>query len=161
MCHEDLCKKVRARADFFLWLAEAMVSSRTNWNDYATAENNSYDTQENTTYKETSHVKQVTGAPACVPVHLNNLAAKLSSKIKICQVCMYELMKPKGKSIVLCLKHGVWLCTEIRDEHEKCDPPIKKLDGSPVMDWSWTCQTSDSYWNKFHTFYKPKGMFNK
>ncbi|MFN9983049.1 MAG: hypothetical protein ACK53Y_24195, partial [bacterium] len=63
MCHEDLCKKVGARADFFQWLAEAMVSSRKNWNDYATAENNSYDTQENTTYKETSHVKQVTGAP--------------------------------------------------------------------------------------------------
>jgi hypothetical protein len=29
-----------------------------------------------------------------------------------------------------------------------------------VSDWSWTCQTTDSCWNKFNKFYQQCGLFN-
>ncbi len=40
-------------------------------------------------------------------------------------------------------------------------PELYKLDGSKVTDWSWTCPTKMSYWNKFHEFYLPNGSFSR
>lgn len=62
--------------------------------------------------------------------------------------------------MTLCPKHGVCLCTEVREERQKCLPANTKTDGHFVTDWSWTCNTMDSCWNKFHTFYQPQGLFN-
>ena len=85
---------------------------------------------------------------------------ELSTKIKICQVCRFEDRKPKWKSVMLCRQHGVRLCTEAREQREACEPILKRKDGSAVTDFTWSCQTTDSCWNKFHQFYQPKGLFN-
>jgi len=61
---------------------------------------------------------------------------------------------------MFCPKHGVRLCLEEREERKHSLPLLRKKDGSPVTDWSWTCETKDSCWNKFHNFYLPQGLFN-
>jgi hypothetical protein len=97
---------------------------------------------------------------ACLPISLSAIPAKLSTKIRVCQVCKYEMRRLRWKSVTLCPKHGVHLCTEPRKPRQECSPQLVKEDGSPVTDWSWTCQTTDSCWNKFHNFYQPHGLFN-
>jgi len=156
MCHEDVCSKEGARVDFFQSIAECMVNYNTNWSEYE---------QSSTAASKLLQDSEVNDGTLqigiCRPVHLNNLPCKLSTKIKICQVCKYELRKPKWKSVTLCPKHGVRLCTEVRQERRNCLPTITKRDGSEVTDWSWTCDTVDSCWNKFHNFYAAQGLFNK
>jgi len=156
MCHKETCSKEEARVDFFQAIAECMVNSNTNWHEYeqsSTAASNllrDSEVQEGETHDST-----------CRPVHLNNLPFKLSTKIKLCQVCKYELRKQQWKSVTLCPKHGVWLCTEVCQERRTSLPTITKRDGSAVIDWSWTCDTMDSYWNKFHTFTRHKDCSTK
>jgi hypothetical protein len=157
MCHEDTCNKEGARADFFQTIAECMVNSETNWQEY---EQSSSALTKHFLDLEKTEEEEDDWEVSCLPVHLNSLAAKLSTKIKICQVCKYELRRPKWKSVTLCPRHGVRLCTEVRQERRKCLPIITKTDGSLVTDWSWTCDTMDSCWNKFHKFYQPQGLFN-
>jgi hypothetical protein len=48
----------------------------------------------------------------------------------------------------------------MRQIRSDCEPKLHKLDGTPVTDWKWTCQSNDTCWNKFHNFYLPKGLFN-
>ncbi len=48
----------------------------------------------------------------------------------------------------------------MREQRQNCLPTIRKKDGSAVTDCSWTCETTDSCWNKFHKFYRPQGLFN-
>jgi hypothetical protein len=133
-----------------------MVSTDTNWQEYeqSTSAMSNHFLDLDTPEEEENWQK------TCLPVHLNSVAAKLSTKIKICQVCKYELRKPKWKSVTLCPRHGVCLCTEVRQERRKCLPIITKTDGSIVTDWSWTFDTTDSCWNKFHKFYQLQGLFN-
>jgi hypothetical protein len=157
MCHEDTCSKERARADFFQTIAECMVNTETNWQEY---EQSTSALSNHFLDLETPEQEEDEWQITCLPVHLNSLPAKLSTKIKICQVCKYELRKPKWKSVTLCPRHGVRLCTEVRQERRKSLPIITKTDGSIVTDWSWTCDTTDSCWNKFHKFYQPQGLFN-
>jgi hypothetical protein len=61
---------------------------------------------------------------------------------------------------MLCTNHGVRLCTEARQIRSQCEPNLQKLDGTPVMNWKWTCKTNGTGWNKFHEFYLPEVMFN-
>ena len=125
MCHKETCSKEEARVDFFQAIAECMVNSNTNWHEYeqsSTAASNllrDSEVQEGETHDST-----------CRPVHLNNLPCKLSTKIKLCQVCKYELRKQQWKSVTLCPKHGVWLCTEVCHKREElvCLPLQREMD---------------------------------
>jgi hypothetical protein len=56
---------------------------------------------------------------------------------------------------------GVRLCSGINPPKSDSLPELYKLDGSKVTDWSWTCPTKMSYWNKFHEFYLPNGSFSR
>ncbi len=89
-----------------------------------------------------------------------NFPAKLSRRSRFCHVCKYELQNDVLGGVVACTTHGVRLCTKIHPprnlDQRTC---LVKLDNTPVTDWSWTCQTTDSCWNKFHTFYALKGLF--
>jgi hypothetical protein len=49
----------------------------------------------------------------CMPVPLNTLPVPLSTKIKVCQVCNYEMRQFKWRSVAFCGRHGVRICTEI------------------------------------------------
>jgi hypothetical protein len=154
LCNEEMCNKEGAHADFFQALAEAMVNTQTNWNKYHFEDSESFSfLNSELRHEERSIVK-------CQPIHINDLRPNLSMKIKICQVCKYEMRKPKWKSVMVCPTHGVRLCLEVREKRENSLPTIRRKDGSVVTDWSWTCETTDSCWNKFHKFYLPQGLFN-
>jgi hypothetical protein len=155
LSNEDKCKKEGARADFFQVIAECMVNSNTNWQEYdGTLDfGNTEQQSDNLDTNERSF-------DTCLPQYLNNLPMPLLLKIKICQVCKYEVRKPKWKSVMFCAKHGVRLCLEEREQRQHSLPLLRKKVGSPVTDWSWTCETKDSCWNKFHNFYLPQGLFN-
>ncbi len=96
----------------------------------------------------------------CKVLSTKNFPAKLSRRSRFCHVCKYELRNDVHGGVVACTTHGVRLCTKIHPprnlDQRTC---LVKLDNTPVTDWSWTCQTTDSCWNRFHTFYAPKGLF--
>jgi hypothetical protein len=167
LCHEEKCKKEGARGDFFEEeLAESMVNGKTNWLEYDTDRKRTANASP-TKAKVSNLDNCYAGVPnieadgkQCIPVQLNTLPVNLSTKIKICQICRFEERKPKWKSVMLYRTHGICLCMEIREEHENCKPSLKRKDGTAVKDFSWTCQTMDTCWNKFHQYYQPKGLFN-
>jgi len=97
----------------------------------------------------------------CSPTSFNLFPFELSKKSRNCQVCNYELRRPKWKSIVVCTKHGVRLCTAVNGPRETSLPKLYKQDGTEVTDYSWTCPTEASCWAKFHEFYEPKGLFTR
>jgi len=160
LCNEELCNKDGARADFFEQLAESMVNGKTNWQKYDNDVKKTEVSTLDTCYNNEGNYKRESCGNMCIPVHLSSLPMELSTKIKICQVCRFEERKPKWKSVMLCRQHGVRLCTEAREQREACEPILKRKDGSAVTDFTWSCQTTDSCWNKFHQFYQPKGLFN-
>jgi hypothetical protein len=48
----------------------------------------------------------------------------------------------------------------VRQVQSQCEPKLYKVDGTPVTDWGWTSETTDTFWNKFHDYYQPLGLFN-
>jgi hypothetical protein len=40
-------------------------------------------------------------------------------------------------------------------------PELYQVNGEKVTDYSWSCPTKTSCWNKFHYYYLPKGLFSK
>jgi hypothetical protein len=172
MCNEAKCNSYGSRVDFFQDVAEIMVNSDVKWKQlYTTSENESEamlsDRSSKVLNQCCSEGQQIYSNGSllsnvmCVPLSLSAIPAKLSTKKKACQICKYEMRRLKWKSVTLCPRHGVRLCTEARKPREECSPSLVQLDGTPVTDWSWTCQTTDSCWNKFHNFYQPHGLFNK
>jgi hypothetical protein len=68
------------------------------------------------------------------------------------------MRKPKWKGVVMCMSHGVRLCTGIMPPSL---PELYQVYGEKVIDYSWTCPTKTSCWNKFHDYYLPKKLFSK
>lgn len=97
---------------------------------------------------------------SCQPVALGDLNVQLAMKKKICQVCHYENRKKKWKSVMMCSRHGVRLCVDVRKKRSDVEPKLKRTDGKDVTDWSWTCNENKSCWDKFHQYYQPQGLFN-
>jgi hypothetical protein len=91
---------------------------------------------------------------------MNAIPFPLSKRSKACQLCNYEMRKPKWKGVVFCKNHGVRLCTESLPPRHLSEPKLVKLDGSEVTDFSWTSPNEGSCWTKFHKFYLPAGLFN-
>jgi hypothetical protein len=157
-CNEEECNKEGSRAAFFQSVAEAMVNRNTKWNAYSAqdvalvAENNEVIVSD--------IISVPTSNGTCIPAGLDSIPAKIGVKMRVCQVCSYEMRRFKWKSVTVCTTHGVRLCTEMRQIRSDCEPKLHKLDGTPVTDWQWTCQSNDTCWNKFHNFYLPKGLFN-
>jgi hypothetical protein len=73
---------------------QKMVNCKTNWIEYERATEGSSSTQLDPCYIDSEQLNKVTTTNSCILVHLNNLPAKLSTKIQICQLCNYELRKP-------------------------------------------------------------------
>ncbi len=57
------------------------------------------------------------------------------------------------------MDHGVQLCSGITQPRCDSSPVLNTATGEKVTDYSWTCPTKTSCWNKFHEFYEPKGLF--
>ena len=156
-CNEEQCSKEGSRANFFQSVAEEMVNVNAKWNVYA-SRHDSLVEEEN--LEERKVETQCLTTTKCVPTSLDVIPAKIGPKMRVCQVCSYEMRRFKWRSVTLCPNHGVRLCTDVRTSREDSEPKILKTDGAPVTDWTWTCQRTDTCWNKFHTFYLPNGLFN-
>jgi hypothetical protein len=134
-----------------------MVNVNAKWNLYASLHDS---LGEGETLVDRLIETQSLSTTKCVPTSLDVIPAKLGPKMRVCQVCSYEMHRIKWCSVTLCPNHGVQLCTDVRTSREDSKPQILKKDGTPVTDWSWTCQGTDTSWNKFHMFYLPNGLFN-
>jgi hypothetical protein len=164
LSNPESTNKYGSRADFFQSVAEAMVNVNANWYNRSI---------EDSAVNEVDNNVDIDGdinancaavefpTEFCMPIPLNTLPVHLSTKIKVCQVCNYEMRPFKWRSVMLCGKHGVRLCTEVVKPRQHCLPTLTKKDGTLVTDWSWTCRTEGrSCWAKFHEFYQPHGLFN-
>jgi hypothetical protein len=74
-----------------------------------------------------------------MPTSLQIIPAKIGTKMKMCQVCSYEMRSFKWKSVMLGPNHGVYFCTKVRKSWDECKPKLVKQDGTPVTNWDWTC----------------------
>ena len=96
----------------------------------------------------------------CTPCSFMAFPFPLKKRSKSCQICQYELKKPKWKDVVICPRHGVRLCLTVQPPRQSMLPALIKRDGSDVTDYSWTCEETASCWDKFHSFYSQHGLFN-
>jgi hypothetical protein len=137
-----------------------MVNPNTSW--LSKAEDDTIDEEPDEEVDQSVPVFGIIKFPTeyCIPVPLQSLQTTLSSKKRVCQVCNYELRPFKWRSVMLCGKHGVRLCTENVKARKDSIPLLKKKDGSLVTDWDWTCNQEKSCWAKYHDFYLPHGLFN-
>jgi hypothetical protein len=156
-CNEKLCSKEGSRANFFQAVAEEMVNVNAKWNVYA-SRRDSLGAEE--TPEDRNVETQCLSTTKCVPTSLDVIPEKIGPNMRVCQVCSYEMHRFKWHSVTLCPNHGVRLCTDVRTSREDSELQILKKDWTPVTDWSWTCQQTDTCWNKFHMFYLPNGLFN-
>jgi len=101
-----------------------------------------------------------TASETCRPCSFSAFPFPLKKRSKSCQVCQYELKKPKWKDVVICPLHKVRLCLSVQPPRSLSLPALIKRDGSDVTDYSWTCEETASCWDKFHTFYSKHGLFS-
>jgi hypothetical protein len=147
--------EAESQANFFQLIADQLVSSNMKWNLY---DGKDYCFVDDDNVDEATPAVLNTGA--CVPTSLEIIPAKIGTKMKVCQVCSYEMWRLKWKLVMLCLNHDVHLCTEVQKSQAECEPKLVRQDGTPVTNWDWTCPKEDTCWNKFHDFYFPNGLFN-
>jgi hypothetical protein len=88
-CNEDLCSKAGSRAAFFQAVAESMVNSSTKWNTYSSQEAALVTDDNNNITNEVSAVQS--NNAICIPADLDSIPAKIGTKMKVCQVCIYEM----------------------------------------------------------------------
>jgi hypothetical protein len=162
-CHPGVKDMYGTRSDFFQSVAEAMVNPNMDWNATYGGQNNTtaQAPTNNTVLDDNLELPRYTfPTETCAPIHLKNLQIPLSTKIKVCQICHYEMCPYRWKSVMLCSNHGVHLCSDIRDSCENSKHKLVKKDGSNATDWSWTDKGNRSCWSKFHDFYLPQGLSN-
>ncbi len=100
----------------------------------------------------------------CRSIPLNSSSVDLSIKKQAGQVCNYEHLGKKWKSVDMCSRHGVGLCLHIRKPRKDVFPELKSKDGVPVSDRSWMCPDEKSCWASTMTstcqinFLKPTSM---
>ncbi len=160
ICHPETTEDYGSRADFFQSVAESMVNPNTNWTQWSNQLYDDDDAEEQYLAPISAFDNIKFPTEYCIPVPLKTIQMKLSTKIKVCQVCNYELRPFKWRSVTLCGKHGVWLCTETVTARKESLPLLIKKDGTLVKDWSRTCPQSKSCWAKYHDFYQPRGLIN-
>jgi hypothetical protein len=97
----------------------------------------------------------------CEFVDFASVPFELKKRSKTCQVCSYEMRKPKWKGVVMCMNHGVRLCSTVSPPRCNSLPKLYQTNGELVSDFSWTCPKRASSWNKFHDFYLEKGLFSR
>ena len=169
----DKCKKSESRADYFLSVAEHLVRPGFDWaTKYkvtpAVVEQEfgqeHFPRGQNVDSLETNNMADMERAVTenkCEFVDFDSLPFDLKKRSKTCQICNYEMRKPKWKGVVMCLNHGVRLCSAV--SAARCDSTLTlyQKNGNPVTDFSWTCSSKTSCWNKFHDYYYPKGLYSK
>ena len=159
MCNEDIRGKDGSHAAFIQSVAESMVNISTKWSEYS-KQDSALMSEDNGKNVNDGHSMMNTKSSTCIPAMLDSITAKIGVKMRVCQVCSYEMWRFKWKSVTICNIHGVRLCTEVRQVQSQCEPKLYKVDGTPVTDWGWTSETTDTFWNKFHDYYQPLGLFN-
>ena len=160
LSNPESTKQYGSRADFFEAIAEALVNPNVNWGERGSQADEEVHVINDDVDNCSPYGLMNFPTESCTPVPLRALDIPLSNKIKVCQVCHFEMRQYKWKSVALCSKHGVRLCTERREARQDCEPLLIKKDGNKVTDWSWTYPANKSCWDKFHEFYQPKGLFN-
>jgi hypothetical protein len=186
MVNPDSTNGSESRADFFLTLAKEMVRTDVDWvskykvnqspekqdgtdddEELSSEDGYSHDSlflpqrqrQLNYTTEGVDVVLRAVMTDQCNPCSFDRLPIVINKRSHACQICNYELRKPKWKGVVMCTNHGVRLCTAIIPSRQKSMPKLYKLDGTLVTDFSWTCDMDALCWSKFHDFYFPRGLF--
>jgi hypothetical protein len=175
--NKEATKKSEARAEFFLSLAKELVHRDVDW---ATKYRIARATQQATASEGTMEVPiddedelfflpsrqkrmncrsegvdvllSAITTDQCNPCSFDRLPVQINKKSQTCQICNFELRKPKWKGVVMCKNHGERLCTNIVLAREKTMPKLYKSDGTVVSDYSWVCNRDASCWTKFHEF---------
>lgn len=167
LCNPSKTKKYGSRADFFEAIAEQLVNPNTNCSNVRVAPDAQGNSNEDRELPDAGHgngAMMYSGSnfpsKTCIPIPLKAMNIRLSNKMRVCQVCHYEMRPHKWKSVMCCSRHGIRLCTEGRMSRKNSEPTLFKLNGSKVTDWSWTTDSDLSCWDKFHSFYQPEGLFN-
>jgi hypothetical protein len=110
-----LRQKYGSRADFFEAIAEALVNPQINWAERGALRDNSGNGKQlDCTTNPSPYITMNFLTETCTPVPIRSLNVPLSTKIKVCQICHYEMWQYKWKSVAMCSKHGVHLCTDHR-----------------------------------------------
>jgi hypothetical protein len=157
LSNPEMKDKGGARATFYQELAESLVDPNIDWKDrYGEREKKRNRQGDNSLNDSPNQIP----SEICRPIPLSSLGVELSMKKKVCQVCNYESLGRKWKSVVMCSRHGVRVCLQVRKPRKDVLPLLKKTDGTPVSDWSWTCPDEKSCWDKLHDFYLPNKLFN-
>lgn len=113
----------------------------------------------NEDYRDTDFSNLNSGTD-CKVIGTKNFPKNLNKKSRYCQVCLFELRNDVIGGVVACTAHAVRLCSKIHKPRQLDKRyQLYKTDNTLVTDFSWTCETTDSCWNKFHSFYLPKGLF--
>jgi hypothetical protein len=175
LVNPEACKKDSARYDFMESLANALLT--TEWDSFANSESGiSNDSifeailqqdQEpvrkghstRTKPERQAAVGQDTAessSQGCVPVAYTEFMVKRSQKKGFaCQVCKFEGRGNRLKTVAICTKHCLRLCTRSYERET-----LFKNDGKEISDYSWMAPNdSMSCWEKSHTFYIPRGLF--
>lgn len=182
--NKEKTKKAESRADFFLSLASELVKQDVDWATRykvtASSMVHSPSTNENfldnvddvmriplprrrnkCTAQGIEVILNTVSSEQCNPCSFDSFPFDINKKSRTCQICHYEMRRPKWKGVVMCTSHGICLCTNIVKARAKSHPKLYQLDGTEVTDYSWTCSMDASCWTKFHEFYEPQGLFTK
>jgi hypothetical protein len=115
LSNPTLTRKYGSRADFFEGIAEALVNPTTNWVEKGSMINEPLNDTLDECEQSSPYVNIKYPTESCTPVPMRALNVPLSTKIKVCQICHYKMRPYKWKSLAMCSKHGVHLCTDRRD----------------------------------------------
>jgi hypothetical protein len=90
MCNEDICGKDGSRASFFQSVAESMVNISTKWSEYS-KQDSVLMSEDNGNNVNDGHSMMSTKSSTCIPAMLDSITAKIGVKMRVCQVCSYEM----------------------------------------------------------------------
>jgi hypothetical protein len=175
LINPDKCKKSEARADYFLSIAQHLVRPGYDWSaKYKVPidldEGNEQDRSDHLPRPRRNDkaindvmmdMDRAEFEDKCEFIDFSSVPFDVKKRSRSCQICNYEMWKPKWKGVVMCMNHGVRLCTGIMPPRSDSLPELYQVNCEKVIDYSWTCPTKTSCWNKFRDYYLPKGLFSK
>jgi Transposase IS4 len=159
--NKEKTKKAEARADFFLSLATELVKPDVDWasryklsatvmDDSPNSNDNSSSDEERLLFfpqprrmravamEAVQVIFNTVNSEQCNPCSFQSFPFDISKKKRTCQICNYEMRRPKWKDVVMCTRHGIRLCTNLVTARETSLPKLYKTDGTLVTDYSWT-----------------------
>jgi hypothetical protein len=90
MCNEEICGKEGSDTAFFQSVAESMVNISTKWSAYS-KQDSVLVSEDNDNNGNEGHAVMNTKNSTCIPAGLDSIMAKIGVRMRVCQVCSYEM----------------------------------------------------------------------